>query len=82
MRSERILLFDDEFNIFIWCGKTATDRKELILEQTMTFINDLVSKRFPRSGVITFNEGDSMSRFLFSRLSPSHKVIFFFFFSS
>ena len=74
LRSNRVLLFDDETNIYVWSGsETVGPQYDLLRAACLSWAGHLSETRFPRPVVMSFKEGESMARFLNCRLSVLHK---------
>jgi len=74
LQSNLILLLDNHNDIFIWSGKEVSgpefDGKR---EKILIYAKSISKNRIPNPRILNFIEGDPDSRFLQSRLIPSHK---------
>ncbi|CAM9571631.1 unnamed protein product [Choristocarpus tenellus] len=74
MLSDHLLILDTHDRIFIWsgsavCGKEFDPLRQACLEH----ISSSAASRFPSAPVAFLKDGSSWSRYLTSRLIPSHK---------
>jgi len=74
MRSDRVLLLDDQTSLMVWFGRASlAPELEPVRKFALEFATQLAKDRFPRPTIRTLQEGSSMARFLLCRLAPLHK---------
>ena len=75
LQSNFILYLDHVTDVFVWVGKQAKEsaQSEQLRQTCVQLFQHQTAHRFPSPYFMSFNEGDSMSRWLLCRLVPSHK---------
>lgn len=71
---DRVLLLDHHTNIFLWSGsKVASSEHEALRQRVLSDFGGWTAARFPAPEIMAFCEGESMARWLVTRLNPAHR---------
>ncbi|CAM9391491.1 unnamed protein product [Ectocarpus fasciculatus] len=74
MLADRVLVLDTHDRVFVWSGSAVCGPEfEAVREACMGVFAGEAGSRFPYAPVVFLKDGTSWSRYLTSRLIPSHK---------